>query len=98
MSGTSAGSRPIGTPRLGRRCRPYLNSRKKSLAHPYVLVSLRAMQLISDLPAVLAAIWHEAHAYRSAIHRSLSTVRCDLRLSAPGIGQDGAGTIRLDGD
>lgn len=53
---------------------------------------------VSDLPAVLAAIWHEAHAYRAAIHRSLSTVRCDLHVSAPDSGQDGTGTIRLDGD
>lgn len=54
--------------------------------------------VVSDLPAMLAVIWHEAHAYRAAIHRSLSTVRCDLRISSPGSGQDGAGAIRLDGD
>ncbi len=53
---------------------------------------------VSDLPAVLAAIWHEAHAYRAAIHRSQSTVRCDLRVSAPGCGQNGTGTIWLGGD
>lgn len=47
---------------------------------------------------MLAAIWHEAHAYRAAIHRSLSIVRCDLRVSAPGRSQDGTGTIWLDGD
>lgn len=52
----------------------------------------------ADLPAVLAAIWHELHAYRAAIHRALSTVSCDLRVSCPGHGQDGTGTIRLSGD
>jgi hypothetical protein len=43
----------------------------------------------SDLPAVLAAIWHEAHAHRAAIHRALSIDRCDLRLSAPGVSAPG---------
>jgi hypothetical protein len=55
-----------------------------------------------DLPAVLKAIWHEAHAYRAAIHRSLATVHCDLRISIldsiPDHGQDWPGTIRLDGE
>lgn len=50
----------------------------------------------ADLPAVLTAIWHELHAYRAAIHRALRTVRCDLRVGAPGQDQDA--TIRFDGD
>lgn len=42
------------------------------------------------MSAVLAAIWHEAHAYRAAIHRSTCTARCDLRVDLT--------QFQLDGD
>ncbi|MGH3931000.1 MAG: hypothetical protein ACRDTF_13605 [Pseudonocardiaceae bacterium] len=47
---------------------------------------------------MLAAIWHEVHVYRAAIHRARSPVRCDLRVSASDRRQGGTGTIQLDGD
>lgn len=52
---------------------------------------------MAGLPAVLAAIWHEALGYRAAIHRSRPT-RCDLRVTLPGADLAGTGAIRLDGD
>lgn len=52
----------------------------------------------ADVRAVLAPIWHETHAYRAAIHRSLSTDRCDLRVHSADLRQDGTGPIFLGGD
>jgi hypothetical protein len=46
-----------------------------------------------DLPTLLTAIRYEAHANSTAIHRAHPTVRCDLRISAPG-----NSVIRFDGD